>query len=145
LRVPLDWTEKFHISELEQIDPNLSSVLLTTCLQSFYHPTEGTVTVAGIPTACSWAVHLALSSPALLATFSDGWEALFDTVVSAMVSSKQLCAESKRRFSRFYIHTKLSWHQDRPVPITLTGKNENSEDVSVKFSSYHLIYFQSQV
>lgn len=152
LRVPLDWSDKFNVKELRELDPEIAALLQTDCLQTFYHPTDGTIAVRSIPTAVSLAQHLALMSPSLLASVARGWEALFETVVNAMAGSKQLCAEAKRRFARFYLHAKLIWRRQQPgpegsssPPLVWSGRSELGDEVTVKVSRPRVIVFAGQV
>jgi hypothetical protein len=146
--VPLDWSDKFNVKELKELDPEISALLQTDCLQAFYHPTDGTVAVRSIPTAVSLAQHLALMSPSLLCAIAKGWEALFETVVNAMANSKQLCAEAKRRFARFYLHAKLIWRRMAGAPsspLVWSGRNELGEEVHIKVANPRVVVFAGQV
>ena len=160
LRVPLDWTErKFQIGELRELllhfnSNGLEAYLLPDALQTFYHPSEGSITLRSIPTAVSHAAYLSLSHPRILeAVAGRPWEGLFEKVVQTMLQSKQVCTESKRRFSRFYAHARLRWmtgddhHQRQASPINFPGKTELGEDISLRLfeQGVELVYFSTLV
>lgn len=143
LRVPLDWSDRFNIKELRDLDPSISGLLQTDCLQSFFHPSDGTIAIRAIPTATSMASHLALSHPTVLGSIAPSWLSLFETVVTAMHGSKQLCSEARRRFARFYMYSKITWRCKPDWRIE--GKGHLGEELTIKFRHPRIIMFAGQV
>lgn len=145
LRVPLEWSDKFSMDDLQSVEGEISRLLVPRTIQVFYHPTDGNVALRGIPAAVSLVAHLALSSPAVLNQITRGWEGLFETVVQSMLGSKQLCAEAKRRFVRFYLYTRLHWNACRPAEERrawcFRGTNGHSEEIVVRFARPRIVYF----
>ncbi len=120
LRVPIDMSGEFRMSSILALGSAITDHLTFTSTQSFYHATDGIITIANVPAATSLAAHVALCSASMLAMVTPTWLALFESVVRAMMASKVLCAEAKRRMSRFYVHTKFLW--DLPRGATCGGK-----------------------
>lgn len=149
LHVPLDWSDKFNVKELRDLDADLSALLQTDCLQSFFHPSDGAIAIRAIPTAVGLASHLALMAPSTLAAIAPKacWQPLFETVVAAMHSSKQLCSEARRRFARFYMSAKLLWRMPPSAADgwCLAGKGHMGEDVVLRFRRPRIILFAGQV
>jgi hypothetical protein len=143
LRVPLDWSDRFNIKELRDLDSSISGLLQTDCLQSFFHPSDGTIAIRAIPTATSMASHLALAHPTVLGSIAPSWMSLFETVVTAMHGSRQLCSEARRRFARFYMYSKIIWRSKPDWRIE--GKGHMGEDLAIKFKHPRIVMFAGQV
>lgn len=136
LRVPLDWTDRYQVGQLEtclrRLGHSWLPLIRTDCLTTFYHPTEGTVCLLNIPTAPAHATHLALLHPKILARIAPTWESLFNTVTQAMLASAQVCGEAKRRLVRSYLHARLYWYQQGQSEklnwSTITGEMADTGD-----------------
>lgn len=141
LRVPVDMSGEFNRSNILALGPSITNLLLLDCLQAFYHTSDGIITMKDVPAAVSMAVHLALCSTNTLSSIIRTWPALFENVVHAMMQSKLLCIEAKRRMSRFYAHAKLLWgRQD----WQMEGSTEMGESLRLRFRQPRVVIFAGQ-
>lgn len=142
LRVPVDMSGEFNLSSILALGPAITNHLLLNCIQAFYHTSDGIITMRDVPAATSMAVHLVLCSPSTLTAVIRTWPTLFENVVHAMMASKLLCAEAKRRMSRFYVHAKLLWgRQDWCLEH---GATEMGEALTIKFRQPRVVLFAGQ-
>lgn len=141
LRIPMDMSGEFNLANILALGPHLTNLMLLDCLQTFYHTTDGIITLADVPAAINLATHLVLTSPNTLTAVCRNWPGLFENVVQAMVHSRLLCAESKRRMARFYAHAKLLW--SRP-DWRFEGVTETGETVRFKFRQARVVVFAGQ-
>lgn len=141
LRVPVDMSGEFNIANILALGPAITNLMLLNCLQTFYHTSDGIITMKDVPAAISMAVHLALCSTNTLSSIIRTWPTLFENVVHAMMQSKLLCVEAKRRMSRFYTHAKLLWgRQD----WQMDGSTEMNEALHIRFRQPRVVLFAGQ-
>ena len=150
LRVPMDMSGEFNLTNILSLGPKITNLILLNCLQSFYHSTDGIITLTDVPAAISPSVHLALTCPSTLALVVKNWATLFENVVQAMMSSRLLCVEAKRRMSRFYTHAKFLWSSKPNMNSNdewwhFEGMTEYSESVHFKFKNPRVVIFAGQV
>jgi hypothetical protein len=142
LRVPMDMSGEFNLGNVLALGPAITNPLLLNCLQAFYHTSDGIITMRDVPAAISMAAHLALTSANTLNAVIRTWPTLFENVVHAMMASRLLCAEAKRRLSRFYAHAKFLW--GRPNWSIDNGMTEFGEIVRIRFRQPRVVIFASQ-
>jgi hypothetical protein len=141
LRVPMDMSGEFTLANIMSLGPAITNHFLLNCLQAFYHTSDGIITMKDVPATLSMAVHMALCSVSVLSSVIRTWPSLFENVVHAMMHSKLLCSEAKRRMARFYIHAKLLW--GRP-DWSFEGSNEMGDTIRFKFRQPRVVIFAGQ-
>ena len=112
------------------------SIALPT-LQSLYHPRDGFVRLERIPTAVSFAAHMALLHPQLIALLetkapasTDEFNALNRYLDSLLISSfADACEESRRRLISFYARTRFA--VSGTPGAALAGKSQLGDPLTI--------------
>lgn len=141
LRVPMDMSGEFNLSNIMALGPTITNLFLLNCLQTFYHTSDGIITMRDVPAAISMAVHVSLCSVNTLNAVIRTWPTLFENVVHAMMHSRLLCIEAKRRMSRFYAHAKLLWGLQG---WSFEGVTEMGDAIKFKFRQPRVVIFAGQ-